>query len=420
MLASDHKDKFRHEWEVLEKEEKALAQEKKKLSDEWVLIEKYQQIYEKDRATFEGIVRDKFVFLPDDEIVHLNIGGKLFKSTVKVWTRDRFSILAHLCTVSPKLARDARGHFFFDRDWSIFKYIYAFLRDKTLPDALDVLRDLYYEASFYRITLLRHAIEAFLKNHHASDVDRVHQGYVTADEIYRQPNVHPRAAGEREWARVDPAIGPGAATDAKGLTRRPSLVKVGRIDAEIRPAPPRVHPFHHEATTTCLDMHIASPHHHPESVYRRGRGFDPALDFIERRGRGGYADEANYNHHHGGGYDDYDPNFDRRPASYDYDRYHDDDRRGRYYDRHDHREAYLDERARYEGQSKHMMHNHHRPAPIDVGDFDDRHHYGRDHLHGPLMSSILRHQPPMSPPLADPHGFLSRRKQHSMGNLSHH
>lgn len=87
---------------------------------------------------------------------------QLFKSTVKIWTRDRFSILAQLCTTKPKLPKlcledDA---FFFDRDFWIFQFIYAFLKDNALPDAVDVLRELYCEASFYRIGLLRHAIES--------------------------------------------------------------------------------------------------------------------------------------------------------------------------------------------------------------------------------------------------------------------
>lgn len=87
---------------------------------------------------------------------------QLFKSTVKVWTRDRFSILAQLCTTTPKLPKlcvedDA---FFFDRDFWIFQFIYAFLRDNSLPTAVDVLRELYCEASFYRVGLLRHAIES--------------------------------------------------------------------------------------------------------------------------------------------------------------------------------------------------------------------------------------------------------------------
>ncbi|KDO35685.1 hypothetical protein SPRG_18844 [Saprolegnia parasitica CBS 223.65] len=106
------KDKYRREWEALEKEETALAQEKKKLSDEWVSIEKQQQHYEKDRAAFEKQVAAKLEFLSPDTVVHFNIGGKLFKSTVSVWARDRFSILAQLCTTQPKLGTDGRGHYF--------------------------------------------------------------------------------------------------------------------------------------------------------------------------------------------------------------------------------------------------------------------------------------------------------------------
>lgn len=51
---------------------------------------------------------------------------------------------------------------YLDRDWYIFRYIFLFLRDKTLPEEVETLRELYYEASYYRIALLRHAIEARL------------------------------------------------------------------------------------------------------------------------------------------------------------------------------------------------------------------------------------------------------------------
>jgi hypothetical protein len=88
----------------------------------------------------------------------------LYKSTVRVWTRDRFSILAQLCTTKPKLPKLCLDEdaYFIDRDAWIFQFIHAFLRDNALPDAIDVLRELYCEASFYRIGLLRHAIEAKL------------------------------------------------------------------------------------------------------------------------------------------------------------------------------------------------------------------------------------------------------------------
>jgi hypothetical protein len=85
---------------------------------------------------------------------------QLFKSTVKVWTRDRFSILAQLCTKAPKLRPDKDGSFFFDRDFWVFRLILAFLRDNKLPESVGELRELYCEATFYRLGLLRHAIEA--------------------------------------------------------------------------------------------------------------------------------------------------------------------------------------------------------------------------------------------------------------------
>jgi hypothetical protein len=83
---------------------------------------------------------------------------QLFKSTVKVWTRDRFSILAQLCTKAPKIRPD--GSFFFDRDFWVFRLILAFLRDNKLPESVEELLELYCEAPFYRLGLLRHAIGA--------------------------------------------------------------------------------------------------------------------------------------------------------------------------------------------------------------------------------------------------------------------
>jgi hypothetical protein len=81
---------------------------------------------------------------------------------VRVWTRDRFSILAQLCTATPKLPKlcPEDDAYFFDRDFWVFRFIYAFLRDNTLPESVDELRELYCEASYYRIGLLRHAIES--------------------------------------------------------------------------------------------------------------------------------------------------------------------------------------------------------------------------------------------------------------------
>ncbi|DAZ93389.1 TPA: hypothetical protein N0F65_012446, partial [Lagenidium giganteum] len=161
-----HREYFRRElereWELIENEEKKLEEEKNKVVAEWVAVEEHQKEYNKKRESFEKLVRERFTFLPMDEIVAFNIGGTLFRSTVKVWTRDRFSMLAQLCTTKPRLPKLCveEDAFFIDRDFWIFQFIYAFLKDNALPDAVEVLRELYCEASFYRIGLLRHAIEA--------------------------------------------------------------------------------------------------------------------------------------------------------------------------------------------------------------------------------------------------------------------
>ncbi|KAF4042637.1 Potassium channel tetramerization domain-containing protein 2 [Phytophthora infestans] len=148
------------EWTLIESAEKKLVEEKKKVVAEWVSVEDAQREFDARRNEFETNVSKHFCFLPEETVIVFNVGGQLFKSTVKIWTRDRFSILAQLCTKSPKLRPDKDGSFFFDRDFWVFRLILAFLRDNKLPDAVEELRELYCEASFYRLGLLRHAIEA--------------------------------------------------------------------------------------------------------------------------------------------------------------------------------------------------------------------------------------------------------------------
>ncbi|KAE8981426.1 hypothetical protein PF005_g18972 [Phytophthora fragariae] len=148
------------EWALIESAGKKLVEEKKKVVAEWVSVEDAQREYDAKRNEFEKVVSKHFNFLPEDTVVVFNVGGQLFKSTLKVWTRDRFSILAQLCTAAPKLRPDKDGAFFFDRDFWVFRLIVSFLRDNKLPESVEELRELYCEASFYRLGLLRHAIEA--------------------------------------------------------------------------------------------------------------------------------------------------------------------------------------------------------------------------------------------------------------------
>lgn len=102
----------------------------------------------------------QFSFIePLETAVTLNVGGQLFETTVGVLVRDPYSILAGLCRKEPVITPDSNGVFYIDRDWWLFRHILAFLRSNILPNELETLKELYVEASFYRMESLQRAIE---------------------------------------------------------------------------------------------------------------------------------------------------------------------------------------------------------------------------------------------------------------------
>eukprot|EP00946_MAST-07B_sp_MAST-7B-sp1_P004831 g4831.t1 len=140
----NHKDAFRRECALLGEEKQALAEARK---------------------DFEADVAARWPAATlDDDAKHarvtVNVGGSIFETTAAVLTKDRFSVLAALCTDKPPVAADADGAFFFDRDGALFQHILNFLRDDVLPEDNAVLRGLYTESSFFRLGLLRRSVEA--------------------------------------------------------------------------------------------------------------------------------------------------------------------------------------------------------------------------------------------------------------------
>ena len=108
---------------------------------------------------------EEFHFLDSDLDVALNVGGQVFETTVDVLTRDPYSVLAACCRIHSPIPKDEKsGLFYFDRDWWLFRHILAFLRSNVLPNELETLKELYTEASFYRLESLMKAIENFPLN----------------------------------------------------------------------------------------------------------------------------------------------------------------------------------------------------------------------------------------------------------------
>lgn len=106
------------------------------------------------------MTKDEFSFMSPDTAIGLNVGGQMFETTVAILTTDPYSLLAACCRrKSPIRASTADGVYFFDRDWWLFRHILSYLRSGVLPRELDVLKELYEEASYYRLEKLQRAIE---------------------------------------------------------------------------------------------------------------------------------------------------------------------------------------------------------------------------------------------------------------------
>ncbi len=91
--------------------------------------------------------------------ISLNVGGQLFETTVEILVRDPYSILAACCRVKKPTASLDKEVIYFDRDWWLFRHILAFLRSNILPNELETLKELYTEASYYRLESLQKAIQ---------------------------------------------------------------------------------------------------------------------------------------------------------------------------------------------------------------------------------------------------------------------
>ena len=146
-------------WNELDAYSKDLDKEESTLKEVWLSI---AQINAKNESEIKDMnSKPEFTFLNPETPIGLNIGGQIFETTVEILTsKDPYSILAAICRTVPVIKPNEHGLFFFDRDWWLFRHIIAFLRSNTLPNELETLKELYVEASYYRLESLQKAIES--------------------------------------------------------------------------------------------------------------------------------------------------------------------------------------------------------------------------------------------------------------------
>ncbi|XP_024132928.1 BTB/POZ domain-containing protein KCTD14 isoform X1 [Oryzias melastigma] len=90
-------------------------------------------------------------------VVHLNVGGHFFSTSLSMLRKHPNSKLAELFSGQPRLRTDPQGRYFIDRDGSHFGAVLEFLRSEQLPTA-NIL-EVHKEAVHYDIKPLIKRLE---------------------------------------------------------------------------------------------------------------------------------------------------------------------------------------------------------------------------------------------------------------------
>jgi len=165
-----------------------LGRRRLALQEEWRRLRIERTYLEDERRRFEDVRCSPWFqahALPTAKArrIKLNVGGQLFETTASTLLRDPDSMLAAMAgPEGPLMAND--GCFYIDRDWWLFRHILTFLRDGKLPSRRRLLSQLYCEADFYNLVLLRRAVRERLDpGYQIERTARVPLGAV--DEIVR-------------------------------------------------------------------------------------------------------------------------------------------------------------------------------------------------------------------------------------------
>ncbi|KAM7412523.1 hypothetical protein PAMA_020074 [Pampus argenteus] len=95
--------------------------------------------------------------IPHATVVQLNVGGRLFSTSLSTLRKHPDSKLAELFGGQPKLHTDTQGCYFIDRDGSHFGAVLEFLRSDQLPS--DNIQEVHKEAIYYNIKPLIKRLE---------------------------------------------------------------------------------------------------------------------------------------------------------------------------------------------------------------------------------------------------------------------
>ncbi|TYZ60417.1 hypothetical protein PybrP1_004591 [[Pythium] brassicae (nom. inval.)] len=156
-VMASKKQQIEQQQERLAKQRAFIRHEKRKLLLQNALLESERERFEASLAS-DWFCSEAFPSARDRRLA-VDVGGQLFEVSSALAARDGGSLLAALADDdSPLLAAEC-GCFRVDREWWLFRYVLAFLRDGVLPQDPKLLRELYLESEFWKLESLRRAIE---------------------------------------------------------------------------------------------------------------------------------------------------------------------------------------------------------------------------------------------------------------------
>jgi len=123
-------------------------------------------------------------------IVHLNVGGRIYSTTLITLQYDPSSMLARMFTGLIPTTKDEQGRYFIDRDGKHFRYILNYLRDGSVKVPQDSVEEVLQEARFYGLDELAINLEERIPPAPTlqEEVRKIKRAVKEADERFRAEN----------------------------------------------------------------------------------------------------------------------------------------------------------------------------------------------------------------------------------------
>ncbi|EQC37757.1 hypothetical protein SDRG_04784 [Saprolegnia diclina VS20] len=155
-VVETRQEKLRGQLQKVAGQKAFLRHEKRRLLLQRALLESEMDRFQA-ASTSDWFCHDAFAV--GGARLRLQVGGYDFELSHVLAKRDPKSLLAAMVAADSPLQASDVGGFAIDRDGLLFRHVLNFLRDGLLPNDPKVLRALYMESDFWKLSSLKLAIE---------------------------------------------------------------------------------------------------------------------------------------------------------------------------------------------------------------------------------------------------------------------